>query len=127
MRDGTQAADQASGPLGGVDWAHVLVPETPLLEILVRGTIAYLVLSMLLRVVLRRQAGALGITDLLVVVLVADAAQNAMADNYNSVPDGLFLVAVIVGWAWLLDAASYRFRWLERLLRPRPLPLVENR
>jgi hypothetical protein len=30
-----------------------------------------------------------GITDLLVVVLLADAAQNALADDYRSIPDGL--------------------------------------
>lgn len=61
----------------GVEWAKMLIPDTPLLEIFLRGSIVYLALFFLLRVVLKRESGTLGITDLLVVVLIADAAQNA--------------------------------------------------
>lgn len=60
-----------------VNWAKLFQPETPILEIVARGAVVYL--ALLLRVVLKRQAGTLCITDLLVVVLLADAAQNAMA------------------------------------------------
>nr|MBP7571903.1 DUF421 domain-containing protein [Acidobacteriota bacterium] len=73
----------------GVDWGRVFAFDTPWLEIVVRGTAIYLGLFLLLRLVLKRQAGTVGITDLLVIVLIADAAQNAMADDYRSVPDGL--------------------------------------
>ncbi len=38
-------------------------------------------------------------SDLLIVVLIADAAQNALADDYRSIPDGVLLVAVLVFWA----------------------------
>src|SRR3954451_9354077 len=61
-----------------------------------RGTLIYLCLFLLLRLVLKRQAAGVAITDLLVIVLIADAAHNAMADIYRSVSDGVFLVAVIV-------------------------------
>src|SRR3954471_22244442 len=72
-----------------VNWNSVFIPDTPLLEIVVRGTVVYLAIFMLLRVVLKRQSGNLGMSDLLVVVLIADAAQNAMAAEYKSVPDGI--------------------------------------
>ncbi len=81
---------------------------------------------MLLRLVLKRESGALGVTDLLVVVLIADAAQNAMADDYRSVPDGIVLVAVIVFWAWMLDWLGFHFRAFERFAKPPKLPLVDN-
>mgnify|MGYP000975267658 CR=1 FL=1 len=58
-----------------IDWRSVFVPSVGILEIIVRGTIIYLMLFVLLRV-LRREAGSLGITDVLVIVLIADAAQN---------------------------------------------------
>lgn len=67
------------GWLTDVDWQNVLVPETPILEIVVRGTVVYLVLFALMRFVLKREAGAMSPSDLLIVVLIADAAQNAMA------------------------------------------------
>ena len=80
----------------------------------------------LLRVVLRRESGTLGITDLLVIVLIADAAQNGMADDYTSVPYGLLLVFVIIGWSWVLDWLSFRYGWLERIIRPAPLTIIER-
>ena len=108
------------------DWRAMLMPDTPLIEIVLRGTVVYAALFLLLRVVLRRESAALGVTDLLVVVLIADAAQNAMADDYRSLPDGILLVGVIVFWAWFLDWAGYRFPAVERMMKPPKLPLVEN-
>jgi uncharacterized membrane protein YcaP (DUF421 family) len=112
--------------LGGADWRQILVPETPLPEIVIRGTLTYLALFLLLRVVRKRETGALGVTDLLVVVLIADAAQNAMADDYRSVSDGVLLVAVILGWAWLLDWLAFHVPAVERFVKPPKLPLVQD-
>src|SRR3954471_18026759 len=104
----------------------MLVPDTSLLEIFIRGTLVYLALYTLLRVVLKRQRGGVGVTDLLVIVLIADAAQNAMAGEYTSVPDGVLLVAVIIGWSAFLDWLGFRFPAFQRFVRPGPLPLVED-
>jgi uncharacterized membrane protein YcaP (DUF421 family) len=114
------------GAFNSVDWHAVFVPKTPLLEIVVRGTLVYLALFLLLRLVLKRQSGTVAVTDLLVVVLIADAAQNAMADDYRSVPDGLLLVATIVFWSYALDWLGYRFRWLGRFIHPPPLELIRD-
>jgi len=109
-----------------IDWSTIFIPETPLLEIFVRGTIVYLAIFALLRFVLVRQAGSVGITDLLVVVLVADAAQNAMGGDYRSIPDGILLVATIIFWAYALDWLGYHFPSLQRWIFPPPLPLVKD-
>jgi len=42
-------------------------------ELIVRGTLMYWFLFLIFRFVLRRDAGAVGIADMLLVVLVADA------------------------------------------------------
>jgi uncharacterized membrane protein YcaP (DUF421 family) len=114
------------GWLSAVDWKDLFVPNTPLLEIVIRGTVVYLALYTLLRVVLKRQRGGVGVTDLLVIVLIADAAQNAMAGQYTSLPDGVLLVAVIIGWSAFLDWLGFRFPAFQRFVRPGPLPLVED-
>jgi uncharacterized membrane protein YcaP (DUF421 family) len=108
-----------------IDWNSVFVPTVSLLEIVLRGTFVYLLLFFVLRV-LRREAGALGISDLLVVVLIADAAQNAMSSEYKSVTEGAVLVGTIIAWDYSLDWLGYRFPVLGRLLRPAPLPLVKD-
>lgn len=110
----------------GFDWRAVFEPGTPILEMVVRGTIVYLTLFVLLRVVLKRQSAGFGVTDLLVIVLIADAAQNAMSANYQSLPDGLVLVATIVFWAFALDWLSFHVRWVRRLTTPAVLPLVKD-
>ena len=78
----------------GVDWGEVLLPRTPLLETIVRGAVTYLALFLLLRVTTKREAAGTSISTLLVLVLIADAAQNAMADDYRSIADGLLLVGL---------------------------------
>jgi uncharacterized membrane protein YcaP (DUF421 family) len=110
----------------GMDWAAVLAPRTPLLEIVVRGSLVYLAVFALLRVVLRREAGTVGITDLLVLVLIADAAQNALGADYRSVGDGVLLVATIVLTAYGVDWLGYRFPLVKRLVHPPALPLIQD-
>jgi uncharacterized membrane protein YcaP (DUF421 family) len=109
-----------------VDWLKTFAPQTPVLEIVVRGTVVYLALFFTLRVVLKRESGTTGVTDLLVIVLIADAAQNAMADDYTTVTDGLLLVGVIIGWSYLLNFVAYHWPAAERVIRPQPLPLVRD-
>jgi uncharacterized membrane protein YcaP (DUF421 family) len=95
-------------------------------ELVLRGSAMYWFLFLLFRFVLRRDVGAIGIADVLLLVLIADAAQNAMAGGYESVTDGFILVATIAGWNWLLDVAAYRSPRLRRMLEARPLPLVRD-
>ena len=80
----------------------------------------------MLRLILKREAGAVGVTDLLVIVLIADAAQNAMTGEYSSISAGLFLVGTILFWSYTLDWLGSRSPRLNRLLRPPPLMLVED-
>ena len=111
---------------GPVDWERLLMPGTPLLEIVIRGTVVYLSLFLLLRFVFRRESGTPRISMLLLLVILADAAQNAMADDYTSVTDGLLLVMTLMGWNYALDWLASRIRWLGSLVHPPPLPLVRN-
>lgn len=108
------------------DWDALFGIRTPLLELVVRGTVMYWMLFLLFRFVLRRDAGAVGIADLLFVVVIADAAQNAFAGEYTSITEGLALVATLAVWNMLLDWLGFRFRFFERLADPPPRLLVRN-
>lgn len=112
--------------IGGVDWQKLFFPGTPLLEIFIRGTVVYLTLFVLLRVLTKRESSSVGVTDLLVLVLLADAAQNAMADDYVSITDGIILVAIIIFWSHFLDWLGYKYQFFNRLIKPPKLLLVKN-
>ena len=108
-----------------MDWGALFRLTVNPVELIVRGTATYWFIFLLFRVVLRRSVGAIGIADVLLLVLIADAAQNAMADDYKSLTDGAILVSTILGWNVLFDWISYRFPRIGKLVEPRPLPLVE--
>jgi uncharacterized membrane protein YcaP (DUF421 family) len=58
-----------------IDWYKLLVPEQGVLDVVLRGTLVYLMLFFVMRFFMRRRAGGLGMADILVVVLIADAVQ----------------------------------------------------
>lgn len=109
-----------------IDWYELFVPSVPLLETLLRGTVVYLALFGMLRGLMKRESSKVGVTNLLVLVLLADAAQNAMSGDYTSITDGLLLVATILGWSYSLDWLSFRYPFFNRLIKPGKLLLVRN-
>ena len=109
-----------------MDWVKAFSFDTPPLEIVVRGTVMYLALYVLLRVVLKRETGITSMTDLLAVVLIADAAQNGMAGTYTSISDGVLLAMVIISWAFLLNWMAHRWSWVSRIIKPKPLLMISD-
>jgi uncharacterized membrane protein YcaP (DUF421 family) len=109
-----------------VDWQQLLVPTHSLLEIFLRGSVMYLSLFLLLRFFLKRQIGVLGIADLLLVVLIADASQNGMAGEYKSIPEGILLVATVILWNVVVVWVGYRFPKLRWLTRPKHICLIRD-
>ena len=95
-------------------------------ELMFRGTVIYWFLFLAFRILIRRDMGSIAISDMLLVMLIADAAQNAMANEYRSVVDGLVLISTILGWNVLVDWAAYSSPRLRRLLVPRTVTLVRN-
>lgn len=98
--------------------------HVPVLELVLRGTLVYWLLFCLFRFVLRRDVGAVGIADVLLLVVIADAAQNAMSGGYQTFTEGAILVLTIAGWNWLLDALSYHFAIVRRFAMPGRLTLI---
>ena len=108
-----------------VQWDKLFVFTVSPFELIIRGSIVYLVIFVMMRV-LRREPGTVGIADLLMVVLIADASQNAMSSEYKSVLDGLVLIMTIVFWNYFIDWLTLRSRRVESFTYPDPMPLVRN-
>ena len=108
----------------GFDIGAAIVPDVSLLETVVRGVVVYLSIFVLLRVILRGRTSAVTVSDLLVLVLIADAAQNAMASDYLSITNGIVLVATIVLTSLTMDWLAFRFESMRRFVHPEHKPLV---
>lgn len=109
-----------------MDITEVLSPSVTVTELVVRGTLVFLGLMLCLRLVGQREAGGLGLTDLLVVVLIVDAASSGLTGDTDTIGDGFILVGTILFWSVALDAVSYRWPRLGRILKARPKPLIED-
>ncbi|MEO7774910.1 MAG: YetF domain-containing protein [Steroidobacteraceae bacterium] len=106
---------------GGIFAVHM-----PVTEIILRGSVIYWFLFLVFRFVLRRDVGSLGIADVLLLVIVADASQNALAGEYKTVSEGLILLSTICGWNYLFDWLSYRYRWFARFTEPPTMLLIRH-
>lgn len=85
----------------------------------------FLGMFLLLRL-FRRQAGTVGTADLLVIVVIADAAQNGMAGDSKSITEALLLIITIVFWDYFLDFLADRSQFCQRMIEPKALLLIEN-
>ena len=105
-----------------VNWSQLFVPNGSLIELVIRGSVVYLIALVFMRI-LRRGSGITR-ADLLFITFIADASQNGMAGNYQSITEAVVLVGTIFGWNWLLDWLSYRSEAVHRLLEPPPILVV---
>lgn len=96
------------------------------LELMLRGTLMYWFLFVVLRFVLRRDVGSLGIGDFLFVVILGDATQNAMIGSATSAVDGMVLIGTLVFWSYTLDFMSFRFPMIRRFTSAPRLCLVRD-
>jgi len=108
------------------NWGGIFVPDLSLVESFLRGSVVYLSLVVLFRVVLKRQAGSIGLPDVMLVVLVSECVSASLAAEAKSVPNGLVAVFALLFWNYTLDRLSHREAWLQRLLEPQPLELVRD-
>ena len=97
-----------------------------LLDVAARTAIVYLVLVVAFRLAGKRTAGQLSALGLVVILIVANAVQNAMVGQNTSLIGGLLAAGVILGLDVALDRFADRWKPLRRWLDGVPALLVEN-
>ena len=108
-----------------INWHDMFVPSMSIWEVIIRGTITYWFCFLYIRF-FRRGAGQLGISDLLLITLISDAAQNAMAGEYTSVTEGFILVGTLVLWDYAINWLGYRSIFFAKIGEPDPVLLVRG-
>ena len=107
------------------DWQELFGLSVSPWELMIRGSAIYWFLVLVFRFVLR-PTGSVGIADVLLLVIIADAAQNAMAGEYKSITDGIILISTIIGWNVFMDWLTYISPTMRAILQPKALLLVRN-
>src|SRR3954463_4510120 len=106
--------------------SDLFVPGVSLAEKIVRPILVYLFLIVILRVGGRRELAQMNAFDLVVLLMLANAVQNAIIGDDNSlvggVVSGTTLVLLNLGVNWYL----YRHPGLDRRIEGAPTVLVKN-
>jgi uncharacterized membrane protein YcaP (DUF421 family) len=109
-----------------LDWRDIVSPDVSLLEIVVRGSVLYLVVTALLRLTLRRSTGEVGTIDFVLILLIANASTNAMTGGSTAILDAVILILTIAAWNYGLNALGYYVPAIERLMLPPPLAVIRD-
>lgn len=109
-----------------IDWKLLFIPDASLLEMIIRGSVLYIVIFFIIRFIPNRQVGGVGMNDLLLIVLVASAATNALAGDHKSITNGIVLVGTIIFWSYVFNWLGYRVEFMHRIFQPRPKQLIKD-
>lgn len=101
---------------GGKDRLPRVINYDPLAlaEIVLRTSLVYVALLIGVRVAGKRELGQMSPFDLVVVLIIANAVQNAMVGSDTSLTGGLLAAFVLLLVNWVVGRLRLRYRWLER-------------
>ncbi|HVO46228.1 MAG TPA: YetF domain-containing protein [Steroidobacteraceae bacterium] len=98
----------------------------PWWEFLLRATLVYAFLILILRLTGKRQVGQLAPFDLVLLLVLSNALQNSMNGGDNSLLGGMVSALALVLLNWLVGYLTFRSKKLARLVEGRPQVLIHN-
>src|SRR4029079_4569912 len=94
--------------------------------VVLRTLVVYVALLFGLRIAGKRELGQMSPFDLVVVLLIANAVQNAMVGSDTSLTGGLVAATALLAINWVVGRLRLRYGWFERHIRGSATLLVNN-
>lgn len=98
----------------------------PWWEFVLRAVVVYVVLLAMIRLSGKRTMGQFTAFDMLLIVLLGNAVQNALLGSDTSMAGGLLLAATLIVLNWTVGLLTSRSKRAERLLEGAPVVLARN-
>ena len=98
----------------------------PWWEFVLRALIVYAFLILILRVTGKRQTGQLAPFDLVLLLVLSHAVQNAMNGGDNTVIGGLISASTLIAIHYVVAYATFKSKRLEALIEGKPRIVVRN-
>jgi uncharacterized membrane protein YcaP (DUF421 family) len=95
-------------------------------EKLIRALLVYAFLLFALRLLGKRELAQQDTLDFLVLLLVANAVQNGIIGNDNSVTGAVLGATALFGINWSFKALAYRYPWADRVFDGSPSYLIRE-
>jgi uncharacterized membrane protein YcaP (DUF421 family) len=100
--------------------------ETPLWEIVVRGTAIYAGIAVLFRLLPKRHTADIAPNDMITMVVVGSLAADAIAGAAKAPLDLAAMAVVVILWDYLGNLAEYHFPRFRRVAQDTPTLLVRD-
>ena len=97
-----------------------------LLDIAIRTSVVYLTLLIGLRLTGQRQLGQMSSFDLVLLLIISNAVQNAMVGPDTSLVGGLVAAAVLIVWHQVIDRVRRYSRRASRVIAGEGIMLINN-
>src|SRR5260370_26865438 len=104
----------------------MFAPWSVLLEVALRTSVIYFALLLGLRLTGTRQLGQMSTFDFVLLLIIANAVQNAMVGPDTSLTGGLVAAGVLIGWHRVIVSVRFRDRRLAKLLAGEGIMLVHR-
>lgn len=105
---------------------NIFVMTTPWYEILLRTFVVYMVVLVLLRLAGKRELGQMTPFDLVVILVIANAVQNAMTGGDNSLTGGIIAAATLTLVNIAVGRWGSRVPFFRRLVVSQPTLLLRD-
>ncbi len=96
------------------------------MDSVLRAATVYVVLLILFRIVGKRSLVQITTFDFVLLLIIAEATQQAMIDDDNSMTNGFLVITTLLSLDLGLLALSGRSRIIDRLINDAPLVLVDD-
>jgi uncharacterized membrane protein YcaP (DUF421 family) len=96
------------------------------MDIVLRATVIFLALYLLVRLMGKRELGQMTPFELIVLVVIGDLIQQGVTQNDFSLTGAIIAISTIAFLALLFSWASYLWPWAERLLEGEPRVIVRD-
>jgi uncharacterized membrane protein YcaP (DUF421 family) len=98
----------------------------PYLEIILRSAIVYLFMVSAIRLFGKKELSQLSTTDLVFIVLISNAVQNAMVGENTTLQGGLIAAFALFSFNYILKMLMFRFSSFKELIEDKPVILIHN-
>src|SRR5437899_8321689 len=105
---------------------HVFGMTTPWWEIILRTAVVYVVVLVLLRAAGKRELGQMSPVDLVVILVIANAVQNAMTGGDNSLIGGIVAATTLVAMNLVFARIGHRIPLIQHLFEGEPTLLLKD-
>lgn len=103
---------------------HFDLPDNPYLAIIIRAIVIYVFVVVAIRVFGKKELAQLSVTDLVFILLISNAVQNAMVGPDTSLIGGVIAAFALFLMNFILKLLLYKSKRLSNLLQGKPILLI---